>query len=271
MIISKGTKTKVISIASATLIGVTIIFLAVKGDSLSGDKISASNNNWQDSLRVIPTLDATSSLAVQKGIRIAENISAGNATSTTDLLSRKVFSSYVSVMKSSATGTALTDEQAAGIANELIKSIPPATTTIYTLKNVRSSSDNSKEAIDRYSRSLSIALNAFLALKPAEIPILTDAFATGDAKKLAPLAEIIALYKKLEKDLIAIETPTSIAPVHLRLIQAYANIRGTLTTMRDSFNDPVAALIAISQYNKEMEGLSAIAEEYKKALKSTQR
>ncbi len=264
MIIPEHLKKRLL-ITSAVIIGVGIIFLALKGDTLFGDKI-AVNNHWQDSLRVIPSLDATSTLAVQRGLRIAEDISIGEDLSATEIFSRKIFASYILVMNSMAPGTVMTDDQAAGIANELIKNIAPATTTVYTLSDIKTSSDNSKVAFIAYSKSLTSVMNSFVAAKTPEIPIISEAFSTGDEKKVALLVPIIAQYKKLEADLLAINIPTKLADIHLRLVQAHATMRSALTTMHGSFNDPVAVLGAFSQYKNGIEALAIIAEEYKTAL-----
>ncbi len=264
MILPQNLK-KPVLIISSVIIGVGIIFLALNGDTLTGDKTDV-NDKWKDSLSVIPSLDEEGRLAVQRGIRTAENISSDENLSVTDLFSRKIFTSYVSVMNSMATGTTITDDQAEGIANELIKNLAPASTTIYTTKDLNASADNSPAAFITYSKLLGTILNTFATTKAQEIPIIYDAFTTRDEKKVALLAPIIAQYKKLESDLLAMKTPTKLASIHLRLVQDYATMRSALTTMHDSFNDPIAVLTAFPQYKNGLEATLMVAAEYKTAL-----
>ena len=254
---------KPLLILSALLVGAGIIFVALKGDALTGSKL-ALNNDWQSSLEVIPALDATTTLAVQRGLKAAENVSAGQALTTTDLFSRKLFASYVAVKKGMATGTALTDDQVAGIADELVKNMIAATTT-YSLKDVKIINDNSDTAAAAYSKSVAKILSNFAALKTQEASIISDALNTGDQKKVASLVDIIATYKKLESDLLAVKTPTNIAPLHLRLVQGYAMMRVAITMMHDSFSDPVAILVAFSQYKNGMQTITKVASEYSTA------
>jgi hypothetical protein len=251
---------KPLLILSALFIGAGIIFVALKGDSLTGTKL-AVNTDWQSSLEVIPALDATTTLAVQRGLKAAENVSDGQTLTATDLFSRKLFASYVAVKKGMATGTALTDDQVAGMADHLITNVV-ATTTTYSLKDVRAINDNSDAAAIAYSQSVAKILNNFAALKTREASIISDALNSGDEKKVAPLADIMVTYKKLESDLLAVKTPANIAPLHLRLVQGYATVRGAITMMHDSFTDPVAILVAFSQYKNGMRAIASVAKDY---------
>ncbi len=257
---------KSLLIISAVLLGAGIIFIALKGSTLTVSDEITNNDNWRDSLSVVPALDATSTLAVQRGLRVAENISLGEGLSATDLFSRQIFASYVSMMKGQTPGAVLTADQAEGIADELVQNLASATTTTYTIKDVKISTDNSGPAFTAYSKSLTKALDAFTTTKTPEIPIISEVFSVEGTGKVALLVPVIAQYKKLETDLLAIKVPTKLAPLHLRLVQAYAVLRSAITTMHGSFNDHVVILGAFSQYRNGLEELTTIAEEYGQAL-----
>lgn len=247
------------SIILAILVGGGIILFAWGGNTLmQGDVLNKKENGaWKDSLHVISQGSSSKTLGVQRGS------TQSAATTTTDILARNLLVDYALLQTKGAT-TTISDADAQALAQSLINKIEMPRGTVYTLKDLSVSSDNSETALATYSKSVGDAMSTFASTHTTnELALVSSALTTKDPKKLEGLATIATQYAKLKKSLLAIKTPSNIAPLHLRLVQGYANIETMIVVMQKMFIDPMQGLAALTQYKKETTALEVLAKDYR--------
>lgn len=251
---------KLFSIILALLLGAGVILFAWKGSSLFSSNVSVDtiSNAWKDALQVVPRDSSSKTLGVkQYG---AKSVAA---TTTTDKLSRELLVDYALLKKNSAT-TTMSDTETQALVQTLIDKIEVPHGVTYSLKDLAISSDNSNAAFAAYSEKISSLMQAFNSAHTVnELTLVSDALAANDAKKLTGLTAIVTAYANLDKNLLAVKTPSAIAPLHLRLVQSYSNIGATITGMQAMFSDPIRGLAALTQYKKEISALETLAGEYR--------
>jgi hypothetical protein len=251
---------KLFSIVLALLVGVGIILFAWKGSSLFSTNVSndTTSNMWKDALQVIPQWSSSKTLGLKQSGAKSEA-----STTTTDTLARNLLVDYAMVQRNMST-TTLSDTDAQALAQMLINKIEVPHGATYSLKDLVVSSDNSDAAFTAYSKKVSDVMRSFTSAHTAsELALVAEALSTQDAKKLGGLGPIALQYASLNKNLLAIKTPSAVAPMHLRLVQSYANIEATIIAMQKMFTDPVQGLVALTQYKKEVIALEVLAGDYK--------
>lgn len=250
---------KIFSIILAILVGGGIILFAWGGNTLiKGDVLNEKENGvWKDSLHVIPQGSSSKTLGTQRGG------AQSAATTTTDILARNLLVDYALLQTKSAT-TTISDADAQMLAQSLISKIEMPRGVVYTLKDLNISNDNSEAALATYSKSVEGAMKAFTSVHTInELTLVSSALTTKDSQKLEGLANIATQYAKLKRSLLAIKTPSDIAPLHLRLVQSYANIETMIVVMQKMFIDPMQGLAALTQYKKETTALEVLAKDYR--------
>lgn len=248
---------KIFSVALAVIVGVGIIFFALRGIGLRDNKVSFEpmiiDGSWKDSLLTIPS---------SKALDVLQNNQIIEATTTADIIARELVANYALVQQSRAT-TTLSDTDAQSIAQMLVDKIDIPKGTIYSANDTRTSNDNSSAAITNYINNVSeIMQNFSLSHKTNEVVIFKESLALKDETKLQGLASIAIEYKNLQKNLLAVSTPSTMASLHLRLVQSYSNIESAVTSMQKILTDPILGLAAYTQYKKENDVLSALDTEY---------
>lgn len=247
-------------------LGVAIIVIAIKGGSIFGTTISFTapkedDTSWKSALSVVP--GNTSLARVERGTVKADEPAHYYATTTTDLISRKLVLDYMAFQRSSAT-TTLSDADAEAIAGNLIQEVKLAPGTQYKLSDLNISGDNSDAANAAYTKKVTDAMQDFItAHKINELEVVGEALTAKDATKLQELVPITAQYERLKKGLLAVKTPSAIAPLHLRLVQGYTNIQSSIVSMQKMFSDSVLGFAALSQYQNELSAIDTVGDEYK--------
>lgn len=250
---------KIFSVALALIVGVGIIFFALSGVGLSDNKVvfepTIIGDTWKDSLLTVPS---------SKTLDVAQNNPLAQATTTADIIARELVTNYTLVQQNRAT-TTLSDTDAQSIAQMMVDKIEIPKVIIYSAKDINTSNDNSSAAIANYIKSIDEIMKVFSSSRATnEVAIFTEALSTKDETKLQGLVSIITGYENLQKNLLAVTAPPTIAPLHLRLVQSYANIEAAVTSMQKVLTDPMLGLAAYTQYKKEINILRALGTEYQK-------
>lgn len=251
---------KIFSVALAITLGLGIIFFAWKGVFSTSSKVSfeptVSGDTWKDSLRTISSLNPSIKPSVTQSEQWEE------ATSTSDVIARELLTNYILLQQSRAT-TTMSDTEAQAFAQILTEKINLPQGTTYTTKNLIVLSDSSSAAIATYIKRVGEIMQTFSSTrKTNEVTIFTEALTTKDAATLQKLTVNVIEYKNLQKTLLAVPTPSVLAPLHLRLVQSYANIETIITSMQKILSDPMIGLAAFMQYKKELSALRTIDTEY---------
>lgn len=265
-----GYNKKLFSIAIAFLVGIVVILFAWKGSSFFNIGVSnkTTGDEWKDSLSIIPQESTVQTLAAHGGALAYTG--SGGATTTTDLLARNLLTSYA-LMQGNMSTTTWSDTDADALAQILIKQIELPQGKQYVVGDLSVLSDNSTAALTVYSNEVSRILRTSSASQTKrDTEILFAAPGVNDVQRKAAIEKVIARYKQLKKDLLAIKTPSDTVPFHLRLIQGYANIEDSVKIMPEIFTDPAKGFAALTQYKNEVNGLIILSKEYQDYLQKTQ-
>ncbi len=241
------------------IFSIGIVVLAFKWDTLTENKTSFEATPLKNAWEILPDNTLQGGLtSAQRGLK---NEGVGTTT-VTELMARDMLVEYALNQQGMGT-TTMSDLEAEVIATRLIQQASVSIPKPYTLKELNISSENTAEAGTIYANSLTAIVIAFNKERTdSELAIVGEALQAQDAKGLIKLTPIIATYRQLEKKLLALKAPFLVAPLHLRLVQNYANIRHSVEVMQNMFTDPAAGLIALSQYMGYVEELSSIGNKY---------
>lgn len=255
---------KIFSVLLAILLGSSVILFALQEGRMTftGATSPENDSEWKDTLTVIPQNSPLKTANVSR-----REWGKGSATTTVDIVSRELLFSYALAQRSMST-TTMSDDEALAVAQTVIGKIEIPKAKQYSEKDLIIINDNSSVSLANYSQSVGVLTKAFiLAQKKTDIDaVLTTPVNGNDSKRLAGISENIALYDKLIKGLLATKTPSIIAPLHLRLVQKYANIKTSILPMAEIFTDPLKGLRAFSEYNKEVEATTILAKEFQSFL-----
>ncbi len=251
---------KILTVAIAIVIGFVVVFFAWRGSVLQKNNVSfeptIEGSGWKDSLLVVPMASSSKVLGeAQKNSAVA--------TTTTNLVARELLVNYAVLQQSTGT-TTLSDADAQALAQTVAQKIELPQGAQYSTKNLTISNDNTDSAFTTYAKKVGGAIQNFSSShKINELVLVADAIKTKDSKKLEGLSSIISSYRDLQKKLLSIPTPSTIAPLHLHLLQSYANIEVSIMGMQKMISDPVVGLASLDQYSKEMNTLEALSVEYR--------
>ena len=265
-----GYNKKLFSIAIAFLVGIVVILFAWKGSSLFniGGSDKTTSGEWKDSLSVIPQESTVQTLAAHGGALAYTG--TGGATTTTDLLARNLLTSYA-LMQGNMSTTTWSDTDADALAQILVKQIELPQGKQYVEGDLIVSTDNSPAAITTYSNEVHrILISSIMSQTKGDTEILFTTPGVNDVERKAAIAKVIARYKKLNKDLLAVKTPSGAVSFQLRLVQGYANIGDSVKIMPEIFTDPAKGFAALTQYKNEVEKLITLSREYQDYLKKNQ-
>lgn len=250
----------------AFLFGGAFILVAVKSGNTLSTTISfttpkETDDSWKSALSVVP--GNTSLTRVERGAAKVDASAPYFATTTTDIISRRIILDYVAFQRGSAT-TTLSDTDAEAIAENLFQEVKLTPSTQYKLSDFNISSDNSDAANTAYTKDVTGMMQDFImAHKANELDIVEESLSAKNPQKLQELIPIIAQYEHLKKSLLAVKTPSAIAPLHFRLVQGYANIQSSIVSMQKMFSDSVLGFAALAQYQNEISAIKTLGDEYK--------
>lgn len=241
--------------------GALVILGAAKITGVFGTKSSLENNEsvWESALSVIPGMTALT--RVEKGRIEAEK--AFLATTTTDIVARKIFE--YSLSQNEKTASEMSETEATKIAKRLIGEVKLPEKKEYQLSDLNVSKDNSYNANLLYINTLSALLKGFVATgqKETELSILFTAINTKNPADLDQLKAKIVIYEELIKNLLALKTPSNIASLHLRLLQSYETMRSGTVGLQSLFNDPAIGLAALTEYKSGFDELFLAEQAYR--------
>lgn len=260
---------KIVPLAIAISLGAGIIVVAVQKNHLTTNETSADTthveeSSWRDSFSFI-VADTSTPLSVKKSNSVAGTSTASLLpVGATETLAREFLLDYIVMAKAKGAAT-VSDTEAEEAANRLMQkvSLPPGKQ--YRPSDLRISSDNSPAAITTYTENIKKAMLDFsTSLKKSDIEIVYTSPTESAGNREKEYARTNIRYEKLVNDLLSIPAPSRMAPLHLRLVQGYADMRHYLTIMMTMFDDPVKGLAALREYRVEVSNLMALAEEYEK-------
>lgn len=254
---------KIFSILFAVLVGVGIIFFAWKSGVVirSSDSLSTNDHSWKDTLSIVPQAYQSKTLGLSKG---AVEMNTADATTTTDIIARKLLVEYVESQKGSATST-ISDETAQAIANSLAQEVRLPQKKEYALSDLNISFDNSREANILYINTVNDLTKEQFATpeKETDLSILANAVNTWSPATLNKLKPRIVKYQELIEKLLIVSTPSYVAPIHLHLVQSLETLRSATIGLQSVISDPVVGIAALTEYRSWIDEITLVRQEYR--------
>ena len=179
----------------------------------------------------------------------AQNDNSDAALNETQKFSREFFASIMALQQSGN----LNDQTLGELANSvkenaaLEQNLPDS----YSLADIKTSED-SKVNSKKYHDQLIGVLTKYKDTNIGEeLSILDASLSAEDKKSLGDLGGIALEYKNMADDLAKITTPSSVAQIHLTLINSSKNTGFSIENMLQIYDNSIKGLIGISQYKKE--------------------
>ena len=92
--------------------------------------------------------------------------------------------------------------------------------------------------------------------------IVIAAINTNDSAPLSRLKEKVVIYQQFISKIIALKTPSSVAPIHLHFLQTYETLRSATIGLQNIIADPVVGIAALTEYRTGFDGLMLVKREY---------
>ncbi len=121
---------------------------------------------------------------------------------------------------------------------------------IYTNANLTILQDNSSKTLMAYGNAFMRAVadhpGASYGLAIYTVATSTD---NGDPKRLAPLKGVGAEYSALAKELAGVPVPSTLAPLHLTIVNNFERMAEATTDMKNLYDDPLRGLAAFQLFD----------------------
>ena len=164
----------------------------------------------------------------------------------------------------------LAPEQKNIIINSMLDKISgKETLTKYSLKNIRVSSDNSKENIKNYINKLGAVFQNFQDIKKSELAVLIEILNKEnetDLQKIEELRNNREVYEKSAKEILELRAPSNYQNIHLGIINSFAATAEIVSKMELIYNDPAQSIIALKDYLAETKIIVQIFKDFKGQL-----
>lgn len=246
---------KVLLISLSLILGIFIVAGTVITTYISDNNNDEGiANEWRDSLSITQSKDAPARI---KKSEVKIDDASLQATTTTDIISRKLLVEYALSQKSATTPN-MSDSDAQKIAISLVNEIKLPTKKVYALSDLNISNDNTYNSNLLYITSVSKLLKEFVATRQneTELTLLVKAVETNNEAPLAQIGERILIFDKLIKNLLILKTPSNVSLVHLHLIQAYETMRSATLSFKNILSDPALGLASLAEYRNGIDALS---------------
>ncbi len=178
-------------------------------------------------------------------VTATSNISAEKLTPT-DKLARDFFARYMELRKSGLSDDKQSQQELIGTV--LKNGIILETVKLYTLKNILTTSDTSKEAVAKYANEVGTVFNKYQHDGRDEGIIVKDSLEKEDPDILKEIDPIIIVYKNTLNAILKIPAPTTMATTHLNLVNAVNKFLFNAESFRKTDVDPMKGIQGATGY-----------------------
>ena len=182
--------------------------------------------------------------------------STGKLTET-DKFSREFFSTIAALSQSGVLDQAAIEQIGVALA-ERIESSPQR--KVFSLSDIKVSANDNTQSIKKYKGSLENLQKKYpVKLRVTDVfqEFIIDEDNNVDADVLSKLDTIIVPIKSITTDLLKIEVPRSLAPLHLDFVNVLQGLSENLSDIQLYNTDVILSLSGISQYNKNITALES--------------
>ncbi len=176
-------------------------------------------------------------------------------TGSTDLFAKKLFAQYVA-SKEEGDDTSATDTQQY-IVNQVLSdgTLLPAA-KVYDKSALSITSVNSSAALTKYGNDIALVFNTHTTnVTSNELTIVQDSLDKNDPTILKQLDPIIANNQSILNALLAIKVPSSVADLHLALINSISEILFIDQGFTKVYSDGLVSLQSVGLYKKSLTDL----------------
>jgi hypothetical protein len=173
----------------------------------------------------------------------------------TDKFSRELFSTVTSLNQSGAMDQATADQ----ITDSLMEKMKNSTTKkVFTLSDIKTTSDNSVTAIKKYVDLVNTLDNNLIKKYPAKgtVAEILQRFVIDennvDVTVLKDLDPNIKQAQEGISEMLKISVPSDLAQIHLDLINATERVMENLSDFQLFETDPIVAMSGMSKYQENM-------------------
>ncbi|MBI4118009.1 MAG: hypothetical protein HY455_00485 [Parcubacteria group bacterium] len=175
---------------------------------------------------------------------------SGGEHNLTEEVAQSLFVDYLASKKSSSGPNP--DALALSLAEQSVSSSLSELPT-YSSAQIKTVPDGGEAGIRQYGNNLGAILQKHAFKTKHEALILRDAITTGDKSELEKLYPVAAAYGAVVYDLEKLTPPASVATLHAEFLTGFARMRYTIQTFTRTFEDPMATLISVRQYQENAE------------------
>ncbi|PCI30272.1 hypothetical protein COB55_00635 [Candidatus Wolfebacteria bacterium] len=180
----------------------------------------------------------------------AEDIKKGEYVggSTTDSFSEQFITEYFLIRERS--GGALSESESREFIDRLITStIDDSPKKAFDSNDFSVIEDNTEESIRKYGSAIRDAIAEYSPKNSEnEYIIFIRAVETDDEDEIGKIDPIIDGYSNFQKALTVMDVPSTALALHVELTNTIANLRSSITGMRNIFTDPVGAVQGVQSY-----------------------
>lgn len=178
--------------------------------------------------------------------------------SSTDKLSRNLFSDYLATKKM---GTTLSTADTENIVNNFVANLPDPSYTQYTLKSITTMSITDATSVKNYGNQVAEIILKNLNTQTGDVYTIISDYSSSEAdvaptEPLEALAPIIAKNQSTVDALLKVKVPLEMTNLHLNLINAFSKTVQDLTTIKNAPTDMVSTLVVLNQYDTNTTNLS---------------
>lgn len=258
---NKNTR-KIILLSLSLILGLGVIFGAAKMSGIIGANSSGTNTDeWKDGLSVVP--EKTILFNAKKGT--AQTVdTVPIATSTTDIIARRLLVEEFVASKKATDGDTISDDEAQKIASTLAGEVSLSPIKKYFLGDLRVSKDKSADYEVAYRKKINTLIQAHSATeeKESDLSIVVTAMDTSNGAVLKKLDTKVAIHQKIINDLLALEVPVRLISIHLHLVQGYEMLRSATLGAQNILSDPAKGIAALALYRSGIDALHTTVDEY---------
>ncbi len=225
------------------------------GDIITRDSNSNGISDWEETLWGLePTADGIENKKIIDAKKLAQNVpiisEKNEEVSATEEFSQDLLATIIALKQSGS----LTE----GAINDLAESISGsvdakhANVRTYALSDMHTT--NAVGAKQKYYKALKAVVDSYKDVDLGnELSIIATGLGTGGPGQLKLLDPYISAYSNLSKQILALETPTEIAPSALVLVNTSAVMGGALGQIENFYKDVLSGMVGLDDYTKAKE------------------
>ncbi len=182
-----------------------------------------------------------------------DEIALGNGTSgdtlptATDAVGERLIQQYLFLKESQS----YTEERGERLGASLAANVYVPTPFVpYTQSELRTTEDQTKEAVTAYRASLQDVLEPFLTMQTPEVVLYAQFVDSKDPHTLIPVRERALVYKQVAKHMMELTVPNDAAALHVETANALAFFGTVLEYLVQYAQDPIASLSLLKTYNE---------------------